>query len=424
MGIGKYLPTIITGANKSLGDYLVKCTFRKNPKDFSRERKLGFKETVSFMLNMINKTLQLEIDNFVEKVLNMDMTITKQAYLAARQKIKPEIFMKLNDDINKIIYQEADDDGYKTWNGYRLSAIDGSVMEIPDTKELREEYGYIKNQNGQVARAKAACIYDVVNKIVIKSKIDRYTASEREMAKSLITELLPDKKENELILFDRGYPSSELMVYLFDNKIDFVMRAQRNYAKAVDNAKNEDQIIVQYNKKCYKVKVLKFMLDSGQEEILLTSLLDEKLTIKDFKNLYFKRWGIETKFDELKNRLEIENFTGTTKQAIEQDFYATIYISNMIELVRTHNDEKIRKKHSEKGLKYEYKTNLNTLTGALKDKFVIMLMENSPRKRNKMLKVIEKQIAKSIIPIRPGRQNRRMKRQVLSKYKANRKRCL
>ncbi|MCM1992419.1 hypothetical protein [Oceanirhabdus seepicola] len=43
---------------------------------------------------------------------------------------------------------------------------------------------------------------------------------------------------------------------------------------------------------------------------------------------------VEVKYDELKNRLEIENFTGRTKIAIEQDFYASIYQSNIIELTR------------------------------------------------------------------------------------------
>lgn len=51
------------------------------------------------------------------------------------------------------------------------------------------------------------------------------------------------------------------------------------------------------------------------------------------------RWGIEIKYDELKNRLEIENFTGKTKIDIEQDFYASIYLSNMIELARKDSDE-------------------------------------------------------------------------------------
>jgi hypothetical protein len=52
--------------------------------------------------------------------------------------------------------------------------------------------------------------------------------------------------------------------------------------------------------------------------------------------MYFKRWGIEIKFDELKNRLQIENFTGDTKEKILQDFYASIYLSNMASLAKTY----------------------------------------------------------------------------------------
>lgn len=45
------------------------------------------------------------------------------------------------------------------------------------------------------------------------------------------------------------------------------------------------------------------MLSSSEEEILISSLVDKSMTIEDFKELYFMRWGIEIKYDELKNRL-------------------------------------------------------------------------------------------------------------------------
>lgn len=115
------------------------------------------------------------------------------------------------------------------------------------------------------------------------------------------------------------------------------------------------------------------MLSSEEEEILITSLLDERLLIKDFKELYFMRWGIEIKYDELKNRLQIENFTGITKKAIEQDFYATIYLSNMVELARSRSDELIDNRNKDKNLKYKQKTNLNILIGSLKEKFLKIL---------------------------------------------------
>lgn len=42
--------------------------------------KIGFKETILFMLNMINKTVQVELDNFFEGLLKKDYSISKQAF--------------------------------------------------------------------------------------------------------------------------------------------------------------------------------------------------------------------------------------------------------------------------------------------------------------------------------------------------------
>lgn len=113
---------------------------------------MGFKYTVLFMLNMAKKSLQLELDSFFEKVLDKKISVTKQAYIEARQKIKPEIFIEMNNHLCRIAYQE-DEDGYEKWNGFRLSAIDGSVLQLPDTKELREAYGfkvYIGSSKGTI----------------------------------------------------------------------------------------------------------------------------------------------------------------------------------------------------------------------------------------------------------------------------------
>src|SRR5665648_477936 len=245
-----------------LSDFLFKCSNRLKPEYFSRESKMGFKETMLFILNMEKKTIQLELNNFFDKVLKRDDTISKQSYLEARQKIDPKAFVELNNEITKTIYDECDD--IELWNGFRLSAIDGSIFEIPDTELLRVEYGVIKNQNREVARAKAASIFDVLNKITIKSQIDKYKKSERTMAKEMIQEMIEDGTKNDLILFDRGFPSAELFAFLIDNRINFLMRAARNYSNQIINAKKEDQIIsIKYDQKTYKIRVLRFLLTSG-----------------------------------------------------------------------------------------------------------------------------------------------------------------
>jgi IS4 transposase len=69
------------------------------------------------------------------------------------------------------------------------------------------------------------------------------------------------------------------------------------------------------------------MLSTGEIEVLVTSLLDsDKYTAQMLKELYHLRWGIETLFGVLKERLRLDNFTGKTVISIKQDFFATLFL--------------------------------------------------------------------------------------------------
>lgn len=210
-------------------DYVFKCSNRIKPSYFTRSREMGFKENVLFILNMLNKSLQTELNSFCKKVLEKNSKITKQAFSENRQKISPNAFIELNDRINQVIYQECDK--YILWNGYRLSAVDGTILELPNTEVLRTEFDYSENQRSRVARAKASCIFDLKNKIIIKSKIDKAWTSERKMAKDLILDMIKDSSFKELVLFDRGYPGGELISTLIEKNVYFVMRKSSNLYK-------------------------------------------------------------------------------------------------------------------------------------------------------------------------------------------------
>jgi hypothetical protein len=53
------------------------------------------------------------------------------------------------------------------------------------------------------------------------------------------------------------------------------------------------------------VRVIKFRLNSGEIETLITDMMDEGIGMKAFKALYFQRWGIETKYDEVKKKCRV-----------------------------------------------------------------------------------------------------------------------
>ena len=130
------------------------------------------------------------------------------------------------------------------------------------------------------------------------------------------------------------------------------------------------------------------------------------------------------KYDELKSRLQIENFTGDTVISVEQDFYASIFLSNLVSLAKQESNEKIAQNNEKKALKYEYKVNTNILIGKLKDSLVLMILENDPLKRVMMIQRIMDDILKNQVPIRPGRSNFRRKGLKAYKHPMNQKRCL
>lgn len=421
-----YLEDGIRITNALINDIIFMCEIRLKVTYFTRigRNKMDFKSIVLFILNFVKKSLQLELDDFFTKVKGSDVNVSKQAFSQARQKISPKAFIKMSDEIIRWFYRDTD---FKKYRGYRLLSIDGMVLELNNTDSLRKEFGYVKNQSTQVARARSSGLYDVENDMVLACKIGKYGSSERAFAEEMIEHLCELGSSNDLILFDRGYPSREFIQFLDEKNIKYLMRVSTAFLNVVINAPKEDQIIeVKYKGKSIKMRVLKFDLDSGEKEILISNIFEESFTVADFKKLYFKRWGIEVKYNELKNKLQIENFTGETPIAIEQDFYATLYLSNMAALAKKDANIKIEAENSKKNLKYEYKVNTNILIGKLKDSLILMMLEERPRKRSKMLRQIISELSRNIIPIRPERKFERKKGKCekANKYSLNKKRCL
>lgn len=78
-----------------------------------------------------------------------------------------------------------------------------------------------------------------------------------------------------------------------------------------------------------RVRLIRLILVTGEVEVLITNLMDEGITCEDFQQLYFLRWGVESFFNLLKSRLMLENFTGKSVESVLQDFWSTIFLSNI-----------------------------------------------------------------------------------------------
>jgi len=386
---------------------------KKRAQDFSRDRKMGFNHLIYFILSMIKESSQNALERFFEKT-NKKIFMTQQAFSLARKKIKWEAFLILFVFTVNTHYKENKNQ-IQRWNGLRIHAVDGSKMSLPNDKPLRKYFGTI-GAGSTSPTAQGSILYDILNNIVVDAQIEPISTDERTMAYKHIkqlTELESFKEWKELVIFDRGYPSFELIKELLDKKIHFLMRVRTKFSTEIDSlGYGYHKIELKQGEQKIPLRVIKFRLESGEDETLITDLTKKYRGVKTFKALYFKRWPIETKYDQVKKKLEIENFSGRLVDNIRQDFYATMVITNIATDLINDAQEMVDADQESKDNQYEYKVNVNHTIGVLKDRLIQTVCEEDNKKRMEMFDEIIDLMHKKIIPIRPNRSLPRTRRNV------------
>ena len=83
--------------------------------------------------------------------------------------------------------------------------------------------------------------------------------------------------------------------------------------------------------------------------------------------------------------------------------------------------ESISSKGQDKKYKYEMKINRNISIGILKEKLIVMALEKDKDKQETLFNEVIDQIQQQVVPIRPGRKNKRNKDPKKQKYPMNQK---
>lgn len=380
------------------------------------------------MLNFLRKSLSLEIENFTSLLkVGSNSKFTKSAFVQARKKVRPEVFDELSRVLLNEFYTE-NDPAIKLWNGFRLLAVDGTRITLPIAGELKAIYGETKNQSSTaLVQARCSVIYDVLNKYVLDGILGPVVRGERDLALTHLGHC----KGNDLIIYDRGYPSYDFIQQHVKRELDYLMRVKTSFSGlAMDFEKSRKKSLVaaiypgknaklsdkEYTKTSpIKVRLVRIDLGKGNVEILMTSLLDSNLyPTSQFKELYFKRWGVETFYDELKNKLRVEHFSGYSNQSILQDFKAALFVSNVQTLIVSELEDEL--KESNHGKKYDYKINTNVSYGLLKNRVVTLFLD----KRSSGTDIVEelKSLFRShLVPIRPDRKFERNSEKYRSRIK-------
>ena len=387
-----------------------------------RNRKLPQECIMKYILWNRGRTTALEALYFMEEYWGvMDMDVSKQAISQRRMIIDPQAYIDINDDLIREIYKRPEE--LKTFKGFYLTADDGSIFDLPNYPTVREDFDIkYNNHSHHTATARVSTMVDVLNEFIISSAISNRKYSE---VKHAISHLEDAKDKIDLTktitIYDRGYPSKDLILKTMDLNSYFIIRLKKDtFIEQRQNITTNDEIIEVPIDKDYlrrisdneikelakkqdkiKIRIITIPLSSGEIETLATNVFDKTFTIDDFKQIYNKRWTIETNYDKLKNKLQTENFSGRRKIIIEQDFYSDTYVFNIATIVKHDVNQEIeQKRRNNKKYKYkDYQANFNIAVGLVK-KELLNLITNDKEKQQQTITKIIKILQKHLIPIK------------------------
>lgn len=330
---------------------------KRNPEDFTQERKLTFAHTVLVILRKSMRSLQCLLNE------TLSTHPSAAAFTNARKKLKHTAFIELNQRaVVETIYADTT---HRTAYGFRLLAVDGSKVILPNTHETRTAFGTTPIENRQGYEGDFVCgmapvLYDVENKVALDAHLAPSACSEL----SLMEHHLSHVGEGDLVIFDRGYCAYQTMDSVAHHKADFLIRCHARSFKIVDamfRGEGDNDVTVTLpvpvptNVKRRRiphahtctVRFVRVTLTTGEIEVCATSLLDtERFPLRIFRDLYYRRWGIETFFSILKSRLDLEHFSGLSVESILQDFHAAVFLTGVESILTADTTRHLKKKRT------------------------------------------------------------------------------
>lgn len=390
---------------------------------FIRDRKMNQNEYTAFILSQRSCTGYIETIRFFTMMMNEGFkTITSQAIGKQRMYIDPKAFIDMHEHFIDELYGNFR--GFSKFNGYIVCACDGSIVDLPNVTLTREEFplGDENLLKENRIRARVSCFLDVHSKHILTAKIVETTTNEVDLAIEHLENLKKRLDINKIItIYDRGYPSIELMFKTIDLDSKFLIRLPKNVFRHQIRQMSTNDEIIKINlvksrlrafddenlkekaEKMGRLEIRIAVIDIGKDEpeILATNLTHEEFTTDDLKELYGKRWTVETGFDRLKNLVEIEDFSGIRRRIIEQDFYAHIFVYNLAITIKNHAENKITRIPRNKDKKIVYQSNFAKITGNIY-LFLFDIIFSTQTKKEQIIDFIIKEASKELTQHRIG----------------------
>jgi hypothetical protein len=247
-----------------------------------------------------------------------DWTIpTSPAITAARKRLSDKPLREL---FRRVAVPMARRGAQGAWYGpWRVMAIDGVILDVPDTAENSDHFGKHRSATGESAfpQVRVVRLGECGTHAVVSAAIGPQYTGERELARELLVDVAPDM----LLLNDRGFFSYDFWQEALRTGAALLWRIKSQVdlpvLEVLPDGSYRSELLPRHMKAGLKrgkrrnvpagavipVRVIEYMLPdrkSGEVFRLLTSIADHELApAAELAALYEQRWEFEITLDEL-----------------------------------------------------------------------------------------------------------------------------
>lgn len=397
---------------------------RKGPADFTRQRLLTFPVVMLFLLQKTTRSVQRHLHSFLQQLWphHPDGLVTPGGWTQARAKLSHTAFIELNQEVLLPGFYAPEQAAHRRlWRGHRLLGCDGSLLRLPTHPQIIETFGalavanHLGDTGTRYTPARLSVLYDLLNHLGLDARLAPVTVGEVD----LVTAQLARVEKGDVLIWDRGFTGFVLLAQVRARGAHFVGRCSRSSFAAAQELFRADragasrlvQLVVASDQRAglktqglpeaLTVRLVSVRLSTGELEVLVTSLLEEALyPTEEFLAVYHWRWQHETYHQLLKGRLDLENWSGQTVEAVHQDVQAAVLVSNVETLLSQEAQEALSA--GDAGRQHPAQVNRAVSYHALKERLLDLLWSQRPLAE--VLEEMQRWMQHTPVSVRPKRQ--------------------
>ncbi|MGW4825641.1 IS4 family transposase [Streptomyces sp. NPDC004227] len=245
-------------------------------------------------------------ENLVGALEGMHETVPNRAsFTRARQRLGPEVLEALFRRIGGAV--APDGLGGSFWRGMRLAAVDGFVLDVPDSEANRAFFGGptdARKAEAGFPQVRVVTLTETGTHASIDARIGGFNGGERELAVQMA-----DSAAGMLVIMDRGFPGVELWKAFTGAGAHLLLRARSTVAsrpmKVLPDGSYPGRMSLAGQRASHPggvtVRVIEYRVNGGEVIRLLTDLMDvEAYPAAELAALYHERWEAESAYRRVK----------------------------------------------------------------------------------------------------------------------------